>query len=99
MHFSADLYVLRPADPSKGNGVMLFEAANRGRRGLLTRFNRARPGNDPTTDAEVGDGLLMREGYTLVWIGWEIDVPAPLLRIEAPLATLPPGSDDRSRSS
>jgi len=93
--FSSDLQVLRPIDSSKGNGVLLFEVANRGRRGLLTRFNRARPGNDATTITDVGDGLLMREGYTLVWIGWEIDVPAPLLRIDAPTAMLPPGADDR----
>lgn len=96
VRFSSDLYVLRPADPSKGNGVLLFEVPNRGRRGLLGRFNRAeRPGNDPTTDPDFGDGLLMREGYTLVWVGWEIDVPAPLLRIDAPPAVLPPGAGDR----
>jgi hypothetical protein len=96
VRFSSDLYVLRPTDPSKGNGVLLFEVANRGRRGLLVRFNRAeRPGNDPTIDTDFGDGLLMRDGYTLVWIGWEIDVPAPLLRIDAPPARLPSGSDDR----
>jgi hypothetical protein len=95
VRFSSDLNVLRPTDPSKGNGVLLFEVANRGRRTLLGRFNRAAPASDPTTDADVGDGLLMRAGYTLVWIGWEIDVPAPLLRIEAPPALLPAGSDDR----
>ncbi|HEY7442962.1 MAG TPA: alpha/beta hydrolase domain-containing protein [Vicinamibacterales bacterium] len=96
MRFSSDLYVLRPADPSKGNGVLLFEVPNRGRRGLLGRFNRAeRPGNDPTIDPDFGDGLLMREGYTLVWVGWEVDVPAPLLRIDAPAALLPPGEEDR----
>ena len=32
VRFSSDLYVLRPTDPSKGNGVLLFEVANRGRR-------------------------------------------------------------------
>ena len=96
VRFSSDLYVLRPADPSKGNGVLLFEVPNRGRRGLLGRFNRAeRPGNDPTIDPDFGDGLLMREGYTLVWVGWEVDVPAPLLRIDAPAALLPPGAEDR----
>ena len=26
----------------------------------------------------------MREGYTLVWVGWQFDVAPPLLRIEAP---------------
>jgi hypothetical protein len=94
VHFSSDLHVLRPVDPSKGNGVLLFEAANRGRRGLLGRFNRAVGTGDPTAD-DVGDGLLMRDGYTLVWIGWEIDVAAPLLRLDAPPARLPAGSDDR----
>ena len=96
VRFSSDLHVLRPTDPSKGNGVLLFEVANRGRRTLLGRFNRAEGrSNDPTFDVDFGDGLLMRDGYTLVWIGWEIDVPAPLLRIEAPPALLPAGSDDR----
>jgi hypothetical protein len=96
VRFSSDLYVLRPVDLSKGNGVLLFEVPNRGRRGLLGRFNRAeRPGNDPTIDPDFGDGLLMREGYTLVWVGWEVDVPAPLLRIDAPAALLPPGAEDR----
>ena len=94
VRFSSDLYVLRPTDPSKGNGVLLFEVANRGIRAMLGRFNRAAPGGDPTTD-NLGDGLLMRSGYTLVWIGWEFDVPAPRLRIEAPRALLPAGSDDR----
>jgi hypothetical protein len=94
VRFSSDLYVLRPTDPSRGNGVLLFEVANRGIRAMLGRFNRARAGSDPTTD-DLGDGLLMRSGYTLVWIGWEFDVPAPRLRIEAPRALLPAGSDDR----
>ena len=88
VHFSSDLSVLRPTDPAKGNGVLLFEVVNRGRRTLLGRFNRAEPSTDPTTAADVGDGLLMRDGFTLVWIGWEIDVPAPLLRIEAPIEPL-----------
>jgi hypothetical protein len=95
VHFSSDLYVLRPSDPTKGNGVLLFEVANRGRMGMLSRFNRGGWGNDPTSAADFRDGLLIRDGYTLVWIGWEVDVPAPLLRIDAPPAVLPSGSDDR----
>lgn len=91
VHFSADLFVLRPADAARGNGVLLFEISNRGRKGLLTRFNRASASDDPSSPADFGDGFLMREGYTLVWVGWEFDVPPPLLRIEAPAAALPPG--------
>jgi Alpha/beta hydrolase domain len=96
VRFSSDLYVLRPAEPTKGNGVLLFEVANRGHKGLLPRFNHgATSSDDPTTAAHFGDGLLMRDGYTVVWIGWELNLPAPLLRIDAPAALLPPGSDDR----
>jgi hypothetical protein len=91
VHFSSNLFVLRPIDPTKGNGVLLFEVANRGRMGMLRRFNRGGGGNDPTTTADLGDGLLMRDGYTLVWVGWELDAPAPLLRVEAPPAILPAG--------
>jgi hypothetical protein len=89
VRFSSDLFVLRPADPEKGNGVLLFEIANRGNKSLLGAFNRAARSDNPTTQAEFGDGLLMREGYTLVWVGWEFDVRRPLLRIEAPNAVLP----------
>ena len=39
--------------------------------------------------------FCMADGYTLVSVGWEIDVPAPLLRVEAPRAQLPAGADDR----
>jgi hypothetical protein len=95
VRFSSDLHVLRPTDATKGNGVLLFEVANRGRRVLLSRFNRAPGGPDPTADVDVGDGLLMKDGYTLVWIGWEIDVPAPLLRLDAPPAVLPADADQR----
>ena len=40
VHFSSDLVVLRPADPEKGNGVLLFEVANRGNKELTGMFNR-----------------------------------------------------------
>ena len=86
VHFTADLYVLQPAQASRGNGVLLFEIANRGRKGLLGRFNRAGAAQDPTAAADFGDGFLMRDGYTLVWVGWQFDVAPPGLRVEAPVA-------------
>jgi len=89
VHFSADLYVLRPVDEAKGNGALLFEIANRGRKGLLGRFNRgAAASQDPSALADFGDGFLMKEGYTLVWVGWQFDVQPPLVRIEAPAANV-----------
>ena len=93
VHFSSDLNVLRPSDPTKGNGVLLFHISNRGVMDLLGTFNRGNAG-----DGGVGDGLLMRDGYTMVFVGWEFDVPAPRLRIEAPAAIFPAGSSADSLS-
>jgi hypothetical protein len=38
---------------------------------------------------EPGNGFLMRQGYTVIWCGWQDDVPASagLLRIQVPEAT------------
>ena len=88
VHFTADLYVLQPVDASRGNGTLLFEIANRGRKGLLGRFNRAGGSGDPTAAADFGDGFLMKDGYTVVWVGWQFDVQPPLLRVEAPAANV-----------
>ena len=93
VHFSSDLYVLRPVDPARGNGVLFFEVPNRGGKGLPTRFSQdAARSDDPSTLAEFGDALLMRDGYTLVLIGWEFGLSAPNLGLTAPPATRPPGS-------
>jgi hypothetical protein len=88
VHFSADLFVLQPVDRAKGNGALLFEISNRGNKGMLGMFNRARGSSNPEAAADFGDGYLMKEGYTLVWVGWQFDVAPPLLRVDAPRADL-----------
>ena len=91
VEFSADLFILRPKDASRGNGVALFDVVNRGRKGVLGVFNRAKGSLDPATEVEFGDGLLMREGYTIVAVGWEFDVrkdkEKDLVGITLPVAT------------
>src|SRR5215472_12766685 len=91
VEFSADLLILRPKDALRGNGVVLLDVVNRGRFGLLNVFNRAKGSADPSADADFGDGLLMREGYTLVAVGWEFDVRKDqdknLIGLVAPIAT------------
>ncbi len=84
VHFTSDLMVLRPVDQTRGNGVLLFEVTNRGRLGLLTRFNGAPAADNPMAAADFGNGYLMREGYTLVFVGWEFDIQPPMIRVEAP---------------
>ncbi len=87
VEFSADLFLLRPKDPSRGNGVLFFDVVNRGNKLLLGRFNLARGSSDPTTEADFGDGFLMREGYTLVALGWEASPNTPAVSLYPPTAT------------
>lgn len=87
VEFSADLFILAPQDPARASGSVLFEISNRGGKGLLSTFNRATGSSDPMLPEHFGDGLLMRNGFTLVSVGWEFDVgPLPLLSIKAPIA-------------
>jgi Alpha/beta hydrolase domain len=89
VEFSADLYMLRPVDPAKSNSAVLFEISNRGGKGMLSFYDRGAGGTDPRTAAQFGDGFLLEQGYTLVWLGWQFDVPERpgLLRLYAPIAT------------
>jgi hypothetical protein len=89
VEFSADLCVLRPKDLNRGNGAALFEIPNRGGKAMARFFNHGRGGNDFTTEAEMGDGFLMKQGFTLVWLGWQVDTPddGRSLRLYAPVAT------------
>src|SRR6202158_337567 len=88
VEFSADLYILRPRDLARSNGVALVEVSNRGHKGLLSGFSRAQGTLDLATDADLGDGFLTKQGYTLVWVGWQFDVSrgGVLLGLEAPAA-------------
>jgi hypothetical protein len=85
VEFSSDAIVLKPRDPAKGNGTILFEVSNRGGTGLLRMFNAGGAN-------EVGDRYLMEQGYTLVWVGWQFDVPKDrALKLYAPVARFADG--------
>ncbi|MFN7934211.1 MAG: alpha/beta hydrolase domain-containing protein [Bryobacteraceae bacterium] len=91
VEFSADLFVLKPRNPVEGNGTILFEVSNRGRKGLINMFNLGASTYDPKAPGDFGDGFLMRRGFTLVWLGWQADVAqeAGLMRMFAPSALRP----------
>jgi hypothetical protein len=88
VEFSADLYILRPKDAARSNGIAFVDVVNRGRKMILNGFNRGGT-TDPSTDADLGDGFLMRRGYTLVWVGWQFDVARQngAIGIQVPRAT------------
>ena len=72
--FTADLYVLRPKDPTQGNGSLFMEISNRGGKAMLSLLNQAEGSLDPTEPPHFGDGFLLNRGFTLVWVGWQFDV-------------------------
>jgi len=92
---SATFMALRPADPARARGVALVEVSNRGSVATMRYFNGATRGGFDLTDPEhFGDGLLLRQGLSVVWIGWQCDVPDEpgRIRLEAPIATGPGGA-------
>jgi hypothetical protein len=86
---SADFYMLKPVDPKRGNGRLFYEVGNRGGKAMLATFQKATGSPDPTKDTEFGDGALMRQGFTLLWMGWQWDVPERpgTMRMQMPIAT------------
>ena len=86
---TSDVVILRPTDPGRGNGVLLYDVLNRGRKLGLNLLNDAPVGNAVRASADAGNGFLMRQGYTVVWSGWQHDVSGngDLMGMQAP--TLP----------
>ena len=76
VEFSTDILVLKPVDMDRGNGKIFFEVNNRGDAISFPLMNDTVvfPVNDPSTAEAAGNGFLFRQGYTMVWAGWEGDV-------------------------
>ncbi|HEY3518276.1 MAG TPA: alpha/beta hydrolase domain-containing protein, partial [Gammaproteobacteria bacterium] len=90
VEFRADFFLLKPKDTARGNGALLFEVSNRGGKGILPMLNQAPPSRDPTDARELGDGFLLEQGFSLFWVGWQLDPPPAepdLLRVYPPVAT------------
>src|SRR5665213_1831 len=78
VEYQTDLFILRPVDPAKGNHHLLFEVLNRGNKLMVNRLDELAPAadtNDPRTAEDAGDGFLFRQGYAIVWAGWDPDSP------------------------
>lgn len=87
VEFSADFFLLKPVDPKRGNGVLFYEAGNRGTKRILATFQKGTRSLDPTTAADFGNGALMSQGFSFLWMGWQWDVPEGRMRMTMPIAT------------
>lgn len=91
----ADLVVLQPKDPASRRGIGWVEVSNRGSKASLAYFNRGAGDLNPETADHFGDGLLLDEGLTVIWVGWQWDVPEipeALLNLHVPEAQGPDGT-------
>lgn len=84
----SEFVVLQPVNQALSRGVALVEVSNRGGKFSPRYFNRGNARLDPTQKGDFGDGLLMRQGLTVIWIGWQFDVPASdgRLKLYVPVA-------------
>jgi hypothetical protein len=89
VEYWSDFCLLKPLDMARGNRKIFFDAPNRGSKRILSFLNDAPAGNDPSTIEHAGNGFLMRQGYTIVWCGWQGDLmPAKnWLVMGVPIAT------------
>ena len=62
VRFTADVFILKPADLARGNRRLFFDWGNRGNMRALQFFNDAPHSNNPSTAAHAGNGFLLRRG-------------------------------------
>ena len=69
--YTTDVVILRPKDPVKAKRIVFYDVVNRGNKIALSFFDAA--GGTFDKDQE-GNGFLLKQGYTIVWSGWQGDI-------------------------
>ena len=80
VEYQSEFRILKPLDLARGNGWLVYDVPNRGNQPIMPRLNGAPEGGHP---GNAGNGFLMRRGFTLVWSGWQGDVPSGNDRLTA----------------
>jgi Alpha/beta hydrolase domain len=78
VEYETDFFILRPAEPGRGSGVLVYDVTNRGRKMIFSLLDDASGNadtNDPKTAQDVGLGFTLGRGYTLAWSGWDSGAP------------------------
>ena len=71
---SSEFVMLLPLDPRRRNGVTLVDVVNRGGMTVGVFHLRAQRNGAPSDSAYYGDAFLLRQGYTVVMLGWQWDI-------------------------
>ncbi|HEX3864804.1 MAG TPA: alpha/beta hydrolase domain-containing protein [Stellaceae bacterium] len=80
VEYATDFDILRPKNPERGSGILVYDVPNRGAKRIFTLFddmpgNDAARTNDPKTVEDAGIGFSLGRGYSLVWSGWDPGAP------------------------
>lgn len=88
VEYSMDVVIIKPVLMSRGNQTLFYDVVNRGDTRAFVVFNvGAGALNDPKTEKDLGDGFLLKQGYTIVASGWQGDVVGDgRLKLRAPAA-------------
>jgi hypothetical protein len=70
--YSTDVVILRPKSSANAKRVLFYDVVNRGNK-VATGFSGSSGPGFPA--GAQGNGLLMRLGYTIVWSGWQGNLP------------------------
>jgi hypothetical protein len=88
VEYQIDFKLARPVDARRGNGWIFYDVPNRGGPAAPRYLNGGWDIGRFRTAKDAGSGFLMREGYTLLWSGWQCDLPPGdgVLRADFPVA-------------
>src|SRR5215469_14975628 len=79
VEYATDFDMLRPKDPARGSGILVYDVPNRGSKRIFNLLDDVLPSlpgsNDPKTVEDAGLGFLLGRGYSLVWSGWDPGAP------------------------
>ncbi len=71
VEYAMTFSILKPADLARSNHTLVYDVVNRGNK-LITSFLNV----GTTTANPAGDGFLQKQGFILVWSGWQGDALA-----------------------
>jgi hypothetical protein len=84
VEYAADIMLLMPADPAKGNGTLLVDVPNRGRVYGVALYNGPRGEPFNSGNIQHGTGFLEDHGFALAEIQWELGKGADLPSFTGP---------------
>src|SRR6202030_4046637 len=80
VEYATDVFMLRPAMPRQGSGILVYDVTNRGSKRILQLLDDVPANdpiavNDPKTARDAGLGFLLGRGHSIVWSGWDPGAP------------------------